>query len=411
MVARITFGVKEEVDLKKQFSKTMHFGDWLASPHGEKEYFVEIHVKRIQGNDLELLDDCGVSTRLAFLPLADLVIDADGRISMLDAKNGVAAKDAATDNDEAKPSGAENEVTKAANKPVIASGSNNNFSFQGVNTPGNVATANTSMARPVIMPGCRPVPAPAPRAPEDDPRTLRWPGPLPSTEGPRYGTPGSRVLFRRDLSVRYDHLESFVPSDPQFSERVNNSFVYVVKVMGIPIPVKGHVNTFTGPEAAKRVATLLGMGGWIVPSMEERVAFWAGKGRKHHPKPAKKYEGLPKPAVQRALPAGRDRTDVAPPGIIGDFLPLWMELCDPTLEDVYWMVWQLFAGKKYIGVRCGGGFGLYRHGEEVVANQGRNPFKSPSPESIYHTANWKLDDSDEKAADEKVANKKAGGKK
>lgn len=400
MVARITFDVKEEVDPKKQFSKSMHFGDWLGPPGGENECFVEIHVKRIQGNDPELLDYCGVSTQIAFLPLADLVIDADGRISMLDAKNGVAAKDAAADNDEAQPPGAENKETKAADKPVIDPGSNNNFSFQGVNTRGNVATTNTSMALPVILPGCQPTIMARP-APEDDPRTLRWPAPLPSTDGPRYGTPGSRELFRRNLRVRYQHLESLVPTDPKFSERVNNSFVYVVKVMAIPRPHNWHVNTFTGPSVDKRDATLLGMGGWIVPSMEERVAYWAGKGRKHHPKPAKKYKGLPKPAVQRAMPVCVDRTDNALPGIMGDFIPLWMELCDPTLEDVYWMVWQLFAGKQYIGMRCGAGFGLYRHGEEVVANQDRNPFKSPSPESIYHTANWKLDHSDEKVADKK----------
>ncbi|KAK0636009.1 hypothetical protein B0T17DRAFT_612802 [Bombardia bombarda] len=38
--------------------------------------------------------------------------------------------------------------------------------------------------------------------------------------------------------------------------------------------------------------------------------------------------------------------------------PIWRELADPCLEDVYWMTWQLLSGKRFDAFRPGSGFGI-----------------------------------------------------
>jgi len=74
---------------------------------------------------------------------------------------------------------------------------------------------------------------------------------------------------------------------------------------------------------------------------------------------------LPKPQSAIALPLRLDTTSLYPSSsvIATEFhaacepAPLWREKVDPALEDVYWMVEQLVAGRRFAGFPEGAGFG------------------------------------------------------
>ncbi|KAK3290746.1 uncharacterized protein B0H64DRAFT_420895 [Chaetomium fimeti] len=186
-----------------------------------------------------------------------------------------------------------------------------------------------------------------------------------------------------------DHTFSFM-KNPEITERIKKSFVYTVRV--VAIPDNGNiVNEFTGPRVDDRYGTVVGQGGWVVPPLEERIRWREERKRAYRNKDAKpgKYEGLPRPQVQNAMPMKFDWSGGLEPRYYGPVAPIWRETCDPCLEDIYWMVWQLLAGKQFLGFNPGIGFGVHRPratGDVAMLNQ--CPFKSPSTEALYHTASY-----------------------
>jgi hypothetical protein len=195
-----------------------------------------------------------------------------------------------------------------------------------------------------------------------------------------------RAYAKRDELRRIFHFIE----DPAFIERKNKSFVYAVRM--VAIPDRGNVvNDFTGPRIDDRYGTLIAQGGWVVPPLEERVKWRDEHKRSYRNKGAKlgKYEGLPRPQVQNAMPLRLDWSGGLEPRYFGPAPPVWRELCDPCLEDIYWMVWQLVSGKQFLGFNPGTGFGANRRdpaGDESLLNQ--CPFKIPSAEALYHAASY-----------------------
>ncbi|KAL1835561.1 hypothetical protein VTJ49DRAFT_6457 [Mycothermus thermophilus] len=199
-----------------------------------------------------------------------------------------------------------------------------------------------------------------------------------------------RKIFEEKAATKHAEMKAIFSflQDPQFIERKKKSFVYAVRVIAIPDP-GNIVNVFNGPRLEDRKGTLLAAGGWIVPPLEERVHWRDTHKRFYKHKGAKpnRYEGLPKPMIQNALPLQFDWTGRIAPRYYGSVPPIWNEPVDPTLEDVYWMVYQLLSGKQYLGFQQGTGFGIYRGepaGNPMMLSQ--CPFKSPSNESRYHAA-------------------------
>jgi hypothetical protein len=195
----------------------------------------------------------------------------------------------------------------------------------------------------------------------------------------------------RGLREAKKRLLKSIPASPNWSSRVNNSFVYMVRVIAIPVPDRQQpiVNSWTGPPIADRKATLVCSGGWIVPPMEERQRFRRVRfhDRYHHWLQQSGYEGVPKGQSQPADPVQEDHTMKNPVSVDGLLAPLWMEVAEPSLEDVYWMVWEMMSAKHFVGFRMGGGAGHNPVGSSVLDLAGHNPFKSPSPFSMFHTAN------------------------
>ncbi|EAQ83326.1 hypothetical protein CHGG_09730 [Chaetomium globosum CBS 148.51] len=184
-----------------------------------------------------------------------------------------------------------------------------------------------------------------------------------------------------------EHTFAFM-KEPEVIERIKNSFVYSVRVVAFP-DNNNIVNEFTGPRVKDRYGTIIGQGGWIVPPLEERAKWRDERKRAYRNKGAKpgKYEGLPRQQVQNCMPMKFDWSDGIEARYYGPVAPVWRETCDPTLEDIYWMVWQLIAGKQFLGFNPGIGFGSHRPratGDVAMLNQ--CPFKSPSAEALYHTA-------------------------
>ncbi|KAK3985604.1 hypothetical protein QBC44DRAFT_200723, partial [Cladorrhinum sp. PSN332] len=189
-----------------------------------------------------------------------------------------------------------------------------------------------------------------------------------------------------DLKKTYAFL-----GDPTFRSRMEESFVYAVRIVAIPVG-RNTVNCLTGPPIRDRQGTILAMGGWAVPPIEERL-----KHRDSHTEiyvdkvtPAEQdYKGLPKKQIQIAMPIAFDHTGTASPRYYGELAPVWRELCDPTLEDVHWMAWQLASGKQFCGFLHGHGFGIERKGYQGDGKKLEMcPFESPSSGAVYHGANY-----------------------
>ena len=201
-----------------------------------------------------------------------------------------------------------------------------------------------------------------------------------------------RQEFDRNTYAKREELSRIFAftKDPAFIERKNKSFVYTVRI--IAMQDRGDVvNVFTGPRVADRYSTHIAQGGWVVPPLEERIKWRDEHKRAYRNKGAKlgKYDGIPRAQVQHAMPAKLDWSGYVDPRYFGPAAPVWREVTDPTLEDVYWMVWQLLSGKQYLGFRSGTGFGVQRRdpaGEPEMLN--RCPFKSPSTEARYHSASY-----------------------
>ncbi|AEO68078.1 uncharacterized protein THITE_117634 [Thermothielavioides terrestris NRRL 8126] len=209
-----------------------------------------------------------------------------------------------------------------------------------------------------------------------------------------------RQEFDRNARVKREELDRIFAfhKDPAFIARKKKSFIYSVRVVAVP-DRNDVVNVFTGPPAQNRYGTLLAQGGWVVPPVDERVQWREDHKRAYRNKGAKpgKYEGLPRPTVQHAMPMMFDWSGVQEPRYFGPPPPVWRELCEPCLEDIYWMVWQLLAGRQYLGFNPGTGFGLLRGSvagdPELLA---KCPFKSPSVEAQYHAASYPRGDETKK---------------
>ncbi|KAK4192266.1 hypothetical protein QBC35DRAFT_245181 [Podospora australis] len=180
-------------------------------------------------------------------------------------------------------------------------------------------------------------------------------------------------------------LYSFLDSK-EFQERMFNCYIYAVRVVAIRTMTSGPaapVNMFTGPRIRLRHATLLAAGGWIVPPMEERDPLGERGG----------FKKPPQPPAQRAMPIKLDHTGRKPPKYSGELAPIWDLPADPTLEDVYWMTWQLLSGTTYVGFQTGSGFGKDRdrNGRGDTAMLAQCPFDNPSGESLRYSATPKTD--------------------
>ena len=129
------------------------------------------------------------------------------------------------------------------------------------------------------------------------------------------------------------------------------------------------------------------MGGWVAPPKEDRIARRAEYSGDYtdHLDPAWV------PQYKYSYPGSRIAEDASFTGPTlsekGFQAPRWDEVCDPTLEDVYWLVWQLIAGKRYVGFRPGMGAGGTRRGITNSGSLTRCPFESPSAESLKDSAN------------------------
>ena len=84
-----------------------------------------------------------------------------------------------------------------------------------------------------------------------------------------------------------------------------------------------------------------------------------------------------------ARPASFDWTGHGVGRPYGEAGPVWRPVGEPSVEDVYWMVWQLLSGRRFLGFCPGAGFGvkwLSPSGSDKMLR--RCPFVTPSPEAI-----------------------------
>lgn len=167
--------------------------------------------------------------------------------------------------------------------------------------------------------------------------------------------------LRRENEAAEGKLKSRMHEDPMFHERVMESFIYLVRVVAMPRSAdkSRYLNGLMGPARPDRMASLCAMGGWVAPYTTSR--------RRMHPQAQRNI----------AEPIRPDWTCQSPVALEGDYLPIWDSSSEPTLSHVLEMVSQLMAGKRFIGLRIGSGFGRDRkeHWERMqsVADQNLSP--------------------------------------
>lgn len=446
----------------------MFFGDWLNNSHGERQFFLEIQVKRISGADNELQEKCGIHSQYAWLPLHDDkakgvdpvtfpplrrqaipalmaarglgILQESGFSSVAENEEPAVAppslqspkssayrgKGRAISYDEVNDTASHESGIDLSHQesPMVAASSpsippNGNLALGPTNgSPAGLSPTRNVLPRSLPLPqtgGLNPIDSSLPNRVANEPggsdlsyaeeeSTVFFDNtnnpyiqPTPSY----ISHPGARddpafqaqaLAVNQAIADKADELRDIFAFDldRDFLARKDKSFIYAVRAVAIPDP--GHVtNVFTGPAAPDRNGTLLAQGGWVVPPIEERVAWRDGHRRAYRNKGAKpgKYGGLPKPEVSRAMPIEFDWSNQSTPRYFGEALPIWREPVDPCLEDVYWMVWQLLSGKQFVGMRTGFGFGIPRtstKGNGQLLSECR--FKSPSPEAVYHAASY-----------------------
>ncbi|KAL2130986.1 hypothetical protein VTI74DRAFT_5689 [Chaetomium olivicolor] len=447
-------------DEKETWNKAMFFGDWLCDHKGVRQFYIELQVKRISGEDDALLQKCGISSELSWLSLYNenaptikpiilppLPISQPGPSQVpRELPTPRPAVEEAIPEVEEKDSAAPRPAMDISRRDIVVSS-------DSVAQPSKQRIPLPTTGNPFLHARAAAVDTNSPSAgPSEARASIPRSDPLPNTgsydslnetatsepsdtihesfyddqatvqdeasyqdEGTIYlgedmdpfanlvGAHQMSVLsaaelharrsdFNRDAVAKLDELERITAfhKDPGFIARKKKSFIYAVRI--IAIPDRGDiVNQFTGPPVHNRYGTLLGTGGWVVPPLEERIRYRDKHKRAYRNKGAKlgKYEGLPYPSVQNAMPLRFDWSGDLNPRYFGPAAPLWRELCDPTLEDVYWMAWQLIAGKQYLGFRAGYGFGVDRRrceGDQALLKE--CPFKSPSAEALYHAASY-----------------------
>ncbi|KAL2163405.1 hypothetical protein VTH06DRAFT_5462 [Thermothelomyces fergusii] len=437
MVMKVTHGVKEW-DPRAAWNKSMFYGDWLKDDKGLRQFFLEIQIKRISGADEKLLEECGISPDFVWLPLHDekapaitpmvipppaprnpipaRALPVPGQVAgqpqpqveheeyaspPITAPSPQSPTSASADKDKDKE---KDKGKAAAAAPVIVSSASAQPSAR--KRPPLPNNGRLALAQ---HPAPRSPPPPSPAEPaEPVGETYADEGPIYLAEGvdpfdaliPAHAAPAVSAADLHRHRQDYDriayakreelHRTFAFLSDPAFVRRRKASFVYAVRVVAIPDSGRV-VNGFTGPRVEDRYGTRVAQGGWVVPPLEERARRREERRRAYRNKGARpgRYEGLPGPQVQRAMPVKLDWTGGAEARYYGPAAPVWHETCDPCLEDVYWMVWQLLAGKQFLGFQPGAGFGKPRpHATGDVALLHQNPFKSPSAEAVYHSASY-----------------------
>ncbi|KAK4157684.1 hypothetical protein C8A00DRAFT_29368 [Chaetomidium leptoderma] len=471
-VMRITHGVNQW-DETQTWNKSMFFGDWLNDHKGFRQFFFEIQIKRISGDNEELLQQCGISPELVWLSLHDdkapavtpivvppivttqagpsqvtpRALPTPGQAAVCEtipeveeeelaapaSESSMQVPTSSADKGKAKaiaPEGQANDASDAApvavsSEPVQSPQTRTplpNIGDLALRRQDAAADASSASADPSVprtgIPRSQPLPASGsfdslepPESEtsattdeayveEEDTIYLADDADPFATLIPAHQTPAisaadlqrHRQEFDRNAQEKRAELErifSFM-KDPAFAARRDKSFIYTVRI--VAIPDRGNVvNNFTGPRVEDRYGTHIAQGGWIVPPLEERIQWRNEHKRAYRNKGAKlgKYEGLPRPQVQNAMPIKFDWSNGIEPRYFGPPAPVWRELCDPCLEDIYWMVWQLMAGKQFIGFLPGAGFGLPRRdaaGDGELLSQ--CPFKSPSTEALHHAASY-----------------------
>ncbi|KAK3305733.1 uncharacterized protein B0T15DRAFT_397980 [Chaetomium strumarium] len=392
-VMRITYGV-QQWDENKTWNKSMFFGDWLKDQNGFRQHYVEVQVKRISGGDEKLLSDCMISPKLVWLPLHD---ENAPTIEPVTVPPVVAtgARQLPTPREQVRESLPEVEEVENAG-PVSSPSAGPSAPRSGI--PRSQALPTTGSFDSIEA--AESEPADSPESTYSDEIYLPEGVDPFETIIPAHRT---RAISAADMARHREHWDQNTVAkrreldeifsfheDPAFIERKQKSFVYAVRI--IAIPDRGDiVNVFSGPPVENRYGTLIASGGWVVPPLEERVKWRDEHKRGYRNKAAKlgRYEGLPRPTVQHAMPMQFDWSGNLEPRYYGPAAPIWRELCEPCLEDIYWMVWQLMAGKCFLGFNPGAGFGVLRRdpeGDKKLLSE--CPFKSPSAEALHHAASY-----------------------
>ncbi|KAK4160101.1 hypothetical protein QBC43DRAFT_220441, partial [Cladorrhinum sp. PSN259] len=423
-------GGLDGVDHSQQWSKSLFYGDWLSSRFGEIQSFLEIQVKRISGSDPKLLDACGISSEYVWLPLADergrrasqssLRPFLLGRESSMSPERTSAAlrkgkgKEIATEDDDDEQPLSPRPLPDPTSLPrqqvtnPFSSGHSSQSSQQLPSiaalmlAPSPMESSSSSHQPPVPWSSSLPFrprrPSSTNISPDDNENDSPFSSSPPADTG--IGTfvaqPAHRINLS-DLRARAQRRTSSLQktysflNDPVFRLRQQKSFIYAVRVVAIPA-TKNTVNRITGPPINDRKGTILAMGGWVVPPLEERLAHCDAHPEIYASKVDDDYyyKGVPKKVQsQLAMPVTFDYTGVTSPRYFGELAPVWRELAEPMLEDVLWMVWQLVAGKQFCGFVHGYGFGKERRGfegeEGVLA---ACPFDSPSGLAVLEGANY-----------------------
>lgn len=448
----------------------MFFGDWLYDLKGQRQFFIEIQVKRVSGADSELQEKCGINHKYAWLSLYDdqakgiepvvfppvpqrsipallrnrglgiprepgfdtIAEEPEAEVEQEEfAAAPASLQSPKSSADKGKGTAVDGQESTAAGTPTASSPRLPNIGELALRSPhlspaGSSGTPGTGIPRSLPLPpsgsfnslespsqpGEGEPDDPASSYAEEEESTVFFD----NTNNPYIQpAPGRNpvVSWSDDpaFQAQVDGVNQAIKnkaselrrifgfhSDPAFQQRKAKSFIYAVRVVAIPDP-GSVVNEFTGPAAPDRNGTLLAQGGWVVPPMEERVAWRDAHKRAYRNKGAKfgKYRGIPKPEVNGAMPIEFDWSNEAAPRYFGEALPVWREAADPCLEDVYWMVWQLVASKQFVGMRTGFGFGIPRadpKGDETLLAECR--FRSPSPEAVYHAASYPRGDETKK---------------
>lgn len=160
------------------------------------------------------------------------------------------------------------------------------------------------------------------------------------------------------------------PTESEDHARFLSSHIYIVRLVAT-MPQQGTENH----------CVILRSGGWVVPSKDERF-------RMHKSHASVLDTGLSGPPASPAAhmqavprPYTNPRSNQAPTLCKGDDPETWIQLSDPTQEDLMWMAWKLLTGTTYRCFREGAGVGLDLH---LTGNAGlpaiaaENPFQSPS---------------------------------
>jgi len=431
-----------------EWSKAMFFGDWMQNSTGENMYFVEIQIKRISGADDSLLKRCGINPYYVWLPLAedgndDLNLSSSMQgcgntlpplVNLPSGGHGDVYRDTSAEPPSSQQSGGarltlppigtfltptrripslgdvirsarerkmnnpEGAVKETAKPPIDP----RLETSDSINKPDSASDSkematSTDSAEPTGIP--RSLPDISMK------QSPSWGSTVTTCGDSEDESTSASAIFSNKKSTNIRELLAIQKAagrrqeknleellrDPAFESRKKNSFVYAVRV--VAIPDRCHVlNTFNGPDREERYATLLGSGGWVVPPLEERIK-WHNDCKENRPvmqdMPDTNSTGAGKPQVCRAAPICLDWSGSTSPRYYGESAPLWRELADPCLEDVYWMVWQLFAGRQFVGFRSGTGFGqkpLSTRGDSNLVNMCQ--FKSPSDEALRSSARF-----------------------